>query len=251
VRVLNFSDSNAWKIAHLYPIVLAIHSLPHEFFRLAFICLPRTRHGVWLERGISFHPRGKAMPRILPTFAAIAIVGVCIAFNTMRYPIVWEMVGPNAQASLSEKNAPAAEASSSAKAASSSSAAQNAPPASNLPADPDPPSLAKDSTTPACPKAIPISLPKEEHAAGDAKQASEKVEKPENHIAPAADEKLVEPPRRLVPVARDAFSAGASGAQPDEIRRLPPVEAEVAFPADRYASEYPRGAIPIYPSTGK
>jgi hypothetical protein len=191
------------------------------------------------------------MPRILPTFAAIAIVGVCIAFNTMRYPIVWEMVGPNVQVSSSEKNAPAAEASSSAKAASSSFAAQNNPPTPNLPADSEPPSLVKESEKPAFPQAIPISLPIEEHAAGNAKQAGEKVDKPENHNAPAADENLVEPPRRLVPVARDAISAEAPGTRQDEIRRLPPVEAEVAFPADRYASEYPRGAIPIYPSTGK
>jgi hypothetical protein len=192
------------------------------------------------------------MPRILPTFAAIAIVGVCIAFNTMRYPIVWEMVGPNAQLSLSENNAPAAEVATSAKAASSSPTAPKPPKKQAKKHTPktDSPSIAIESEKPAVPKAIPISLPKEALAADDAKRDAEKTEKAENNIVPAGDENLVEPPRRLVPVAADAISAGALGTS-DEIRRLPPVEAEFALPADRYAAEYPSAAIPIYPSTGQ
>ena len=191
------------------------------------------------------------MPRILPTFAAIAIVGVCIALNTMRYPIVWEMVGPGAQSSLSEKNLAAEEVSPSAKAASSSTAAQNPPQSPTAAPTTDPQSIARESEKPALPQAIPISLPKEEPAANDAKPYAEKTEKAVNTGASAGDENLVEPPRRLVPVAKDAMSAELPGARSDEIRRLPPVEAEVASPADRYAAEYPNGAIPIYPSTGK
>ncbi len=191
------------------------------------------------------------MPRILPTFAAIAIVGVCIAYNTMRYPIVWEMVGPGAQMSLSEKNAPAAETASPVKAATSSSAAQMDSPSPNPPAKSNPPPLASDTEKNALPKAIPISLPQEELAAEAVGQTTEKAKKAETGHAPAEDENLVEPPRRLVPVAGDAFSAGMPGSHSDEICRLPPVEAAVAYPAERYAAEYPPGAIPIYPSTGK
>jgi hypothetical protein len=222
------------------------------------------------------------MPRILPTFAAVIIVGVCIAFNTMRYPVVWEMVGPGASASLSEKNAPPADAASSAKAASSSTADQNSSPPSNAlaetsggeqknsaPSQTDSPAeksskksskktakkpsrkadspIAKESEKPS--QAIPISLPKEELAAGEAKRDAGKTEKAENNVAPA-DENLVEPPRRLVPVASDALSAGALGTGAEEIRRLPPVEI-VAYPDNRYVAESFNSAIPIYPSTGK
>ncbi|MCC6126428.1 MAG: hypothetical protein IT426_15830 [Pirellulales bacterium] len=190
------------------------------------------------------------MPRILPTFAAIAIVGACIAFNTMQYPIVWEMVGPGGQAARSEKNAPAAEVVSSAKAASSVSADRNPLPPNASP-EFDPSSTAKESEKPAVPQAIPISMPKEEPATADAPGDAEQAAKAEHEKAPAEDENLVEPPRRLVPVAADAISAGALSIGLDEIRRLPPVEAQPASPADRYAAEYPPAAIPIYPSTGK
>ena len=215
------------------------------------------------------------MPRILPTFAAIAVIGVCIAFNTARYPIIWEMVGPNAELPLSEKCAPAIEVASSAKAASSSTAAQNPPqtpdasPAVGIagekktPApiqtDPQPEtpggqavsqSVAKENDKPGLLKVVPISLTREELAANDAKRDAEKAEKAESNGAPAAEDNLVEPPKRLVPVANDAFAA-AQGTFLGEIRRLPPVEYEIAYPAGRYADEYPNSAIPIYPSTGR
>ena len=53
---------------------------------------------------------GNTMPKILPTFAAIAVIGICIAVNTARYPIVWEMVDPNGQLSFSAQSDPAANA---------------------------------------------------------------------------------------------------------------------------------------------
>jgi hypothetical protein len=191
------------------------------------------------------------MPRILPTFAAIAIVGVCIAFNTMRYPIVWEMAGPGGQAARSEKSAPAAEVASSAKAASSAPADQNPlPPPNDSPKD-DSPSAIAESEKPAAPQAIPISLPKEEPTTAGEMPDAERSEKADREKAPPEDENLVEPPRRLVPVAADPISAGALSNGLDEIRRLPPVAAESASPAGRVTAEYPPAAIPIYPSTAK
>jgi hypothetical protein len=190
------------------------------------------------------------MPRILPTFAAIAVIGVCIAFNTARYPIVWEMVGPNAQLSLSEKNAPAADVASSAQAESLASTTQNTPQTPNSTPKADPPSLAKKSKKHAVSKMIPISLPKEELVAADAKRDADKAEKAESNGTPAVEDNLVEPPKRLVPVANDALAA-TQGTFVGEIRRLPPVEAEAAYPAGVYAGEYPYSAMPIYPSTGR
>lgn len=195
------------------------------------------------------------MPRILPTFAAVIIVGVCIAFNTMRYPIVWDMVGLGGTTAHGEKEAPAAEAAlvagtaSSEKPAPSSVAVQDAPKSSEVPPKADPPEPAKVEEKPAAPKAVPISLPKEEFAAVDLKQDAEKKEKAENNQQ--AEEKLVEPPRRLVPVASDPISAGAPDIPQDEIVRLPPLEMEDPLPAARLAVDSPNSPIPIYPSTGK
>jgi hypothetical protein len=191
------------------------------------------------------------MPRILPTFAAVIIVGVCIAFNTMRYPIVWQMVGPNAQVSLSEKEASAAEVSSPIKTASSSTAAEKSPEPPSAPLKMDSPSITEEREKPASPAAVPIALAPEEFAAAEVKRDVAKTGKTETDKAPPAEESLVEPPRRLAPVASDPFSAGAPMPRAEEIGRLPPVEADVAFPAERYTAEYPQAGIPLYPSTGK
>jgi hypothetical protein len=204
------------------------------------------------------------MPRILPTFAAIAIVGVCIAFNTMRYPIVWKMVGPNSQASLSDKNAPVAEVASSAKVESSASSAPNPSPTPEAkPADKIADEIKTSATISAdpprenpvekadVPKAIPISLPKDELATGDPLQGVDKSEKVENSNPTASSENLINSPGRLVPVAKDAISAGVLVTRMDEVRRLPPLETQVAYPANRNADEFSQSAIPIYPSTGK
>jgi hypothetical protein len=204
----------------------------------------------WNAGRVSIH-RKKAMPRILPTFAAVIIVGVCIAINTMRYPIVWQMVGPTAQVSLSEKVAPAAEVPAPAKAVASSTAAEKPPETPSVPPKTDSPWTGEEREKPALPAAVPIALAPEEVASVDVKRNVEKAAKPETDKVPPSEENLVEPPRRLVPVASDPFSAGAPLPRAEEIGRLPPVEAEVAFPAERYTAEYTQAGVPIYPSTGK
>jgi hypothetical protein len=208
------------------------------------------------------------MPRIFPTFAAMVIIGVCIAFNTARYPIVWEMTGPDAKISSAEKSSSPAEdapsaktdslmkADSSAKAVSSVAAAPLASPS------PDISSKAEDAIEnkkPSLPKAEPIPLPKEEIAGTEEKQPAETEEK---HIAEKVDqnktrdlleetENSAESLRPLVPVANSRLEAGQPEDSPNNIRRLPPIEAVVAYPAERYAAEYPGEVIPIYPSTGQ
>jgi hypothetical protein len=213
-------------------------------------------------RVVFYANEDQAMPKILPTFAAIAIIGVCIAFNTVRYPIVWEMTGPNAQPPLSENHMLAADDARTAKTISPATMAQNpaqpasAPPVTEVAAEKIIPTQVQSEPPPERPaltQAVPISLPSAELAATDAKKADEKpepMEKVENISVPPG-ENFVPPPARLVPVSGDRSAVISQGANSGEVRRLPPVEVDVALPADRYAAEYPPTAFPIYPSTGK
>jgi hypothetical protein len=202
------------------------------------------------------------MPKILPTFAAIAIIGVCIAYNTIRYPVVWEMTGPNVPQATTEYQ-PLPEVARPEQTASTTPPTQNVEP-SPAPTPATEVTFAKSDAPPAASdlppqstlltQAVPISLPATDVAAGDTKPANEKVEVAEKTQQPEAakpspDDDFVRPPARLVPVSGDRFSVTTSG-NPGEVRRLPPVELETA-PAAPYASEYSSTAIPIYPSTGK
>ena len=207
-----------------------------------------------------FSIQGKAMPKILPTFAAIAVIGICIAVNTARYPIVWEMVGPNGQLSFSEKSDPTANNAamdSSVKTESSTSAAANSPqPPETKREKPvelaETPSTKEDMKSP-LPKAVPVALPAEEPPANDMKKDAEsakKSESPESNVTPTEEVKLVEPPRPLVPVVKGSLIADLSGAL-HEVRRLPPLDAEMAVPNGGYAVENLSSSIPIYPSTGE
>lgn len=186
------------------------------------------------------------MPKILPTFAAIAIIGVCIAINTARYPIVWEMVGPNGQLAFSEKTEP------------STTPSQNPvqPPETMCEksveiAKASPPKQA--DVTPPAPKAVPVALPKEEPAVVDNKQDADKAISTEPSAGigfSGEEEKLVEPPRRLVPVAKGNFLADAVGNML-EIRRLPPLDAENSGSSNICAADRSSSTITIYPSTGQ
>jgi hypothetical protein len=158
------------------------------------------------------------------------------------------MVGPRSQISSSEKNASTAEVASSAKPESlAPSATAPAPAIEPAPVAQQP--VAQENEKSSLSQAIPISLSKEAIATGEAKDR--KADEFGSAAPPAENENRAEPSRRLVPVASDAFAAGAMEIQSDEIRRLPPLAAETANPSARYAAEYPPLAVPIYPSTGK
>jgi hypothetical protein len=126
---------------------------------------------------------------------------------------------------------------------------QSTPKPPDAPPKIDPPAIANVDEKPAAPKAVPISLPKEELVNVDLNRDADKKEPAEN--SQPAGEKLVEPPRRLVPVASDPISAGAPDICTDQIVRLPPIDMEPASPANQYTAGTFGSAIPIYPSTGK
>jgi hypothetical protein len=187
------------------------------------------------------------MPRILPTIAAVIVVGICIAVNTMRYPIVWQMVGPNARTAVPENIALSADTARPASAESPTLAGgESVKPLAGL----DPPTN-KESDKASLGPAVPIALRQEEAAPVETNEKDPAAEKAETDNSSDAEKDLIEPSRPLVPVASDPIFVGAALPQGEEIRRLPPVEMEVAFPADRYTAEYPPATVPIYPSTGK
>ena len=162
------------------------------------------------------------MPKILPALVAVAVIAFSIGFNTVRYPIVWEMVGPSAH--LPEE--------------SSSSEPEMAPqstkPAESIASIPnDNPLLAPSTET-----QLPATIFSEQAVVVKAEPAGAESSPPMTH---------------LVPVPSNLFIG--NGRQPTEqypiVQRLPPVYQAAPIPAGRYAAEYPHSPIIIYPSTGK
>jgi hypothetical protein len=233
-----------------YLIAFASLILTQVFSRFFSIRLPRVLRGVWLERGkLILLSNPKAMPRILPTFAAVVIVGVCIAFNTMRYPIVWKMVGPQAVSASSENSDPTAEVASSATPAPPAPASVAPSLAAASPVPPAPQSMPTEMAESAQPEPAPIVLPKEELAAAEIKNdtgiksISDSVSQ-EKAVESRAEEESSD---TLVPVAKESESADV---RPENIRRLPPVDPETTPSNQVNNADYPSSSYPIYPSTG-
>jgi hypothetical protein len=186
------------------------------------------------------------MPRILPTIAAVIVVGVCIAINTMRYPIVWQMVGPNASPSAMENSALSADSARPAGAASPAVA----------PGEPREPLISRDPVAgkendkASLGPAVPIALRQEETAPAETNEKVAATESAGAEKSADGEEELVVPSRPLVPVTSDPIP-GTPLQRGADICRLPPVEMEIAFPAERYTADYPPATVPIYPSTGK
>ena len=163
-----------------------------------------------------------AMPKILPAFVALAVIAFSIGFNTVRYPIVWEMVGPSAH--LPEESS----------SSESETAPQSTKPAESIASAPSENPL----RTPSTENQSPGTLFSEQAVVVKAEPARAESSPPMTH---------------LVPVPSNLFIG--NGTQPAEqnpsVQRLPPVYQVAPMPAGRYAAEYPQSPITIYPSTGK
>jgi hypothetical protein len=206
------------------------------------------------------------MPKILPALGTVLIIAASIGFNTMRYPIVWEMTGPSTEPA---ENSEAAEA---------ESAASSTPAALAVESAATSPSHAEDKARPPEPPETPVAktggdLPVEKPATAAiaANETKSSVEAQANPLESAQIVKA-EPARReetppmtkLVPITIGLISGNAgqtAAARPGEdaarpaddagVRRLPPVEPSQPLPAGRYAAEYRAAPLVIYPSTGR
>ncbi len=161
------------------------------------------------------------MPRTVAAMLGVALVAFSIGFNTVRYPIVWEMVNATEPSGRAEPSDMAA--------ASQGSAVTSTMP---LPAPVDPP---KPIETAAPPQVVG------EAAAGGTQE-----------LYAGNDEGVPvqrEAQKALVPVVPVALSMTASdNAAGVGIRRLPPVTQGYANPAN--VAQSLGGSIPIYPTTG-
>jgi hypothetical protein len=187
------------------------------------------------------------MPKILPLIGALLTIAAAIGWNTIRYPVVWEMVGP------------AADSSPLASAAAPSAAAQPAQTNQEEPALPETP---KTGPEPAVAAAEPPSPPALAEAKDDA--AAEKRGAGCQPAHPDAEEKK---PLAVIPASCGTTKTDSQPAPPDEVkanaaspgaddqpaspdvRRLPPLDAEVPPPSNANSAALPAGAIPIYPQT--
>jgi len=173
------------------------------------------------------------MPRIITTIAAVAIIAFAIGFNIVRYPIVWEMVGPPAHLTQESNNA---------ETPKSSQTTQST-----------------DSITVLSAEKINLSHQinrtlSEPSARGSTQPATDMLvgtQPSQNSQSQLSAMQSVNSPT-LVPVPSNLFIVnGAQSTEPyPAVRRLPPVDQAAPISPGRYAAEYPQSPIPIYPSTG-
>jgi cytoskeletal protein RodZ len=183
------------------------------------------------------------MPKILPFFGALLTLSAAIGWNIVRYPVVWQMVGPATdfpslastplsaipvQPTQTEEENPAPEPALKVK--------SEAPLAATEPATTENRVVSAGSANP----------PKEEVESRSllAISAAEYAAARGAGCQPAPQNSQPAPLSNL-PVSHE-IPASSSGL----LRRLPPITTEVppAFRPDTAA--YPPGSIPLYPCTG-
>ncbi len=172
------------------------------------------------------------MPRSAAAILGLALVALSIGFNTVRYPMVWDMVGP---ARATEKEV--------------SSSPRPKEPASHSPAPPSRKAPPPRTAEPIAVKPAPVAAKK------SVEKPRPSAAKPDGGTAaqdkkPAAAEP--KPEKQLVPVTQVSLaSAPANGATIGTvIRRLPPVEPTDPNAANRANTLPAGGTIPVYPTTG-
>jgi hypothetical protein len=161
------------------------------------------------------------MPRSAATMLGLMLVAISIGFNTVRYPVVWEMVGP-VRASESVQSAVA-----------SPSEKPDSPPQPSQPADP----IEGKPTPEVADKVV----------AGDSLSVEGSPASGDRAVASEAEAR-----KPLVPVtpviSANALGFGAAGGA--GIRRLPPVVQTDLGAANRVSAQSFGRAIPVYPTTG-
>ena len=159
------------------------------------------------------------MPRSAATILGLALVALSIGFNTVRYPAVWEMIGPAraSEKTLSSASSPAAEAASH-------------PPAPLPRAEPPPrPAPPPRKAEPIAVKPAPVvaaksvaQKPQPAAASPEAGHAADKKPAASKQVAAAPPK----PQKQLVPVTQVSLPNAPADAAAigTVIRRLPPVD---------------------------
>jgi hypothetical protein len=171
------------------------------------------------------------MPRSAATILGLVLVADSIGLNTVRYPVVWEMVNPMR-------------------------ASETARPATTAPAEkPDGPAPAPVAMP--LPPVKPIEVKPvaevtdkiavDSIVSTDAKPAGNRDVADDSAPMAAAEPDTQKPLVPVTPVANGSASGTASGAG---IRRLPPITQDDSTPARREALQSLSSSIPVYPTTG-
>lgn len=192
------------------------------------------------------------MPRSAAAILGLMLVALSIGFNTMRYPVVWEMVGP-ARASKSAQPAAALQ-----------SEKPDGPAPQERVRTPSHPSnsgkaklerkagekAATDKPHPTKPIQVkPAAESAGKMVAGNAKSAE--VGSTNSAAVARAAEGMADG-RPLVPVAVVSArnTPGGEAANGAAVRRLPPVEQVEPNFANGDQTPFLNGSIPVYPTTG-
>jgi hypothetical protein len=190
------------------------------------------------------------MPKILPFFGALLTLSAAIGWNIVRYPVVWQMVGPATdfpslestplsaipvQPAQAEEENPVPEPAPKAKSKAPLAATEPTTTDNRVAsADPANPPKEDEGTRPL------MAIPAAEYAAArgaGCQPAPQNGQPVPQNSQPA--------PLNNLP-ANHEIPASSSGL----LRRLPPITTEVppTFRPDNAA--YPPGSIPLYPYTG-
>ena len=202
------------------------------FDRVIFPCRTAMMVYGFYEGQVQIKRRGKHMPRSAATIFGLALAACSIGFNTVRYPMVWEMIGPArvGERALSSVPSPPAE------------------PASHPPTPP-PRAAPPSRPAPSPRKAEPIAVKPAPVVAQKsvAKQPQPAAAGPKNDQAaagpkPAATKQVAaapKPQKQLVPVTQVSLPNAPADAATigTVIRRLPPVD-----PADPNTTARQRSA---------
>jgi hypothetical protein len=169
------------------------------------------------------------MSRTAASTLGLILVALSIGFNTMRYPVVWEMAGP------AQANEPAqtAAASPSEKA---DDVAQVRPPQPASQTEPSPAGQAESK-----PNSDLVDRMAADRSASGETNAPSNAERDAN----AGSFDKPETQRPLVPVTSLGGTELAAG-----VRRLPPVDRVNSGRMGRSAGSISGGSFPVYPSTG-
>jgi hypothetical protein len=161
------------------------------------------------------------MPRPAVALLGIALAAIAIGVNTVRYPMVWDRIGP---------------------------AVAGAPAPSE---EPPPLAVASERNEAVIPPPAPIAREKSPQVNPPHPEVIQTAVN-DRHAEKPASAANFEKRELLVPVTFPPASNASEThpAQGEILERLPPIDAVFPNPNSRDAAQVSNGSIPIYPSTG-
>ncbi len=180
------------------------------------------------------------MPRSAAAMLGIALVAFSIGFNTVRYPVVWEMVAPTGTSEGSDPT----------NMSPSSPAVAETPAVPRSAVEPPKAMATTSGTVPIFASAkmglSPLTTPPSPQLVEDAAADETQGTSSENAEGAAGAREVQKAMVPMVPVALSRLSS--DNMAESGIRRLPPVVPGYVSPAS--VIQFPSDSIPIYPTTG-